>query len=541
MPRPKAVATLAGYSGSDMIEDTTLPDALPTPESNQENAEPKGKGRGRGKAALGATTKVKATQRRMSRGTAAGKKKAAPKKPNPKRGPLKEKSINRNPEDTEEVDDFDDEARNEGNGEQSAASADELVAVKQPVKKAPAGVKRKAQTKKKQTDSEKLQHIKGTANDGEFEYTPVTARQTKQIKKPPGRPPANQRVVVEVPVAEKVIPDTQDVFMEAEPQEVPLQSEDEEEVPQSVFRRTNKAQSRQRPPSIVRKRAGSASDTERGVGDPALRRKLGEMTKKFENLDIKYKALRDVGIKEAESNFEKLKQSSEAKSKGNVAFTISYVNDTNGEVAANELIGSLKKELATQKALAHESRTLEKQLQARDAEVAQAQALATELSNSLSDAQNENKVLQAKVASARTASTTIETANSKTPGSAIKGKGPARTIVVGSAEAAQAAQAAHLKEDLYRDLTGLLVLGVERGSEADLYDCIQTGRNGSKSLFPFTRVCCRKLTTLHPKPCISSWGYPRVRTKATRIQSSSIHHVWTMTVIGICSSCCPIT
>lgn len=60
--------------------------------------------------------------------------------------------------------------------------------------------------------------------------------------------------------------------------------------------------------------------------------------------------------------------------------------------------------------------------------------------------------------------------------------------MVGSAEAAQAAQAAQLKEDLYRDLTGLLVLGVERGGEADMYDCIQTGRNGSKSISPPFRL-----------------------------------------------------
>ena len=54
--------------------------------------------------------------------------------------------------------------------------------------------------------------------------------------------------------------------------------------------------------------------------------------------------------------------------------------------------------------------------------------------------------------------------------------------MVGSAEAAQAAQVALLKEDLYSDLTGLILRGVERGDEADVYDCIQTGRNGSKFL-----------------------------------------------------------
>ena len=52
--------------------------------------------------------------------------------------------------------------------------------------------------------------------------------------------------------------------------------------------------------------------------------------------------------------------------------------------------------------------------------------------------------------------------------------------MVGSAEAAHAAQVAQLKEDLYSDLTGLILRGVERGSESDVYDCIQTGRNGSE-------------------------------------------------------------
>ena len=52
--------------------------------------------------------------------------------------------------------------------------------------------------------------------------------------------------------------------------------------------------------------------------------------------------------------------------------------------------------------------------------------------------------------------------------------------MVGSAEAAHAAQVAQLKEDLYSDLTGLILRGVERKDESDVYDCIQTGRNGSK-------------------------------------------------------------
>lgn len=299
----------------DMEEVTMLPDALPTPESNQENTKPTGKGRGRGKAAANATTKAKPKQP----GTIAGKKKAAPKKPGVKRAPLKEQSNIQDPEDTEEVDEFDAEARKEIDSDQSAVSADELVAVKQPVKKARTAVKGKTQPKEKQTDSETLQQIKDAAKDEEFQYTPVTARQTQQPRKARGRPPANPaKAVPASQTFEKVVPDTQEVAMDAEPRQSSIHSEADGEIPQSVYRRTNNAQSNSRPPqpAVRQKQTGYLSDNERGGGDPALRRKLGEMTKKFESLELKYKKLTDVGIKEAEANFEKLKISAEAKSKG---------------------------------------------------------------------------------------------------------------------------------------------------------------------------------------------------------------------------------
>ncbi|KAL9001519.1 MAG: hypothetical protein Q9169_000094 [Polycauliona sp. 2 TL-2023] len=461
--KPNVVIPRSSPMEFDMEEVTTLPDALPTPESNQENAKPAGKGRGRGKTAAKATTNAKSKHT----GPVAAKRKAAPKKSGLKRAPLKEQSSNRNPEDTEEVDDLEGEPQKGEENDQSAASADELIAVKQPVKKARTAAKSKTQPKKMPTDNETLQLIKDTAKDGEFEYTPVTARQTKPLQKTRGRPPKNlSQAVPESEILQKVIPDTQEVAaMDVETAYSSMQSDAEQEIPQSVFRRTNNTQSNPRtlPPAARRKQTDYLSDNERGGGDPALRRKLGEMTKKFESLELKYKKLMDVGVKEADANCDKLRISAEAKSK-----------------AANELIAGLKKELVTQKALAQESRNLQKQLVSKDADVSKAQALATELSNSLSESLNENKVLQAKMASARTASSMIESANSKTPGSAIKGKVAARTIMVGSAEAAQVAQAAQLKEDLYRDLTGLLVLGVEKGEEADLYDCIQTGRNGSE-------------------------------------------------------------
>lgn len=135
-----------------------------------------------------------------------------------------------------------------------------------------------------------------------------------------------------------------------------------------------------------------------------------------------------------------------------------------------------------QKAISQDSLSLQKQIVSRDADLAKTRALADQLSNSLSEAQNENKALQAKLANSRSASAAVESLNARTPGSGMRGRTPAaKTIMVGSAEAAHAAQVAQLKEDLYSDLSGLILRGVDRGDDSDIYDCIQTGRNGSES------------------------------------------------------------
>jgi hypothetical protein len=118
-------------------------------------------------------------------------------------------------------------------------------------------------------------------------------------------------------------------------------------------------------------------------------------------------------------------------------------------------------------------------------EISNLQAKLAQLSTSLSEAQTENKTLSTKLAANRTAAASVESINAKAPGSAVKAAGTIR--LMGSAEAAQAAQAAQLKEDLYADLTGLIIRGVKREEEEDVFDCIQIGRNGSK--FPQTDIC----------------------------------------------------
>jgi hypothetical protein len=148
------------------------------------------------------------------------------------------------------------------------------------------------------------------------------------------------------------------------------------------------------------------------------------------------------------------------------------------------LIASLKADLAAQCSQLKESRDLKKLVDIQTADISKLQAKVAQLTTSLSDAHIENKTLSAKLAANRNLTASVESVKGKGPGSAVKANGGIRLI--GSVEVAQAAQTAQLKEDLYSDLTGLIIRDVKREAEDDLYDCIQTGRNGSKSFgLPF--------------------------------------------------------
>jgi len=104
----------------------------------------------------------------------------------------------------------------------------------------------------------------------------------------------------------------------------------------------------------------------------------------------------------------------------------------------------------------------------------------TKLSTESKTMTAENKTLSAKLAANRTVAASVESVNVRVPGSAVKPTGAIR--LMGTAETAQLAQAAQLKEDLYTDLTGLIIRSVKREAEEDIFDCIQTSRNSS--MFP---------------------------------------------------------
>lgn len=313
MPKTKPIASLSGLIDTDVKDDTLNmeADAFPTPDSNQENGGPaKKKKGGRGKATAKRFTKAKPASRRVS-GESVAPSKAVPKKTAAKKRPLKEQTNVQHAEDTEEVDEF--EAQ-----EQEDTNMDELVKPKQ-------AAKRKAPAKKagRPPKPSPVQQVNVMEKDGEFEYTPIAIRQikgTKQVSVSNAQKPNTykRQASVEPRQHEKVIPETQ-VPMDTEPSGFPDEDEDNEDaIPQSVYRRTNNARNNthQRQRLAARRRAGSASDTERGGGDPETRRKLGEMTKRFETMELKYRNLRENVSKEAEANLATHMAKSQSRAKG---------------------------------------------------------------------------------------------------------------------------------------------------------------------------------------------------------------------------------
>ncbi|KAF7559449.1 hypothetical protein G7046_g4689 [Stylonectria norvegica] len=192
------------------------------------------------------------------------------------------------------------------------------------------------------------------------------------------------------------------------------------------------------------------------MNDISLRRRLGELTAKYESLEMRHRDLREVGVKEAERNFERLRKQAEERT-----------------AAASKLVAELKEELAAQTELAKQSTKqgdqLRKELEASDSKVGDMEATIEDLNGSLTKARAEIKTLSTKLSASRSAE-----ANGRVPGSALKVNAAGNRTA--QAEAIHTGQA---KEDLYGDLTGLIMRGVKRDEKEDVFDCIQTGRNGT--------------------------------------------------------------
>jgi len=145
----------------------------------------------------------------------------------------------------------------------------------------------------------------------------------------------------------------------------------------------------------------------------------------------------------------------------------------------DNVIASLRKELAAQQSLASEAKGLRTQLASAQAENehlgSEIKRMGSEI-KSLKNVQTEVKTLQAKLAATRAQSE-----------SAVASKAPSSSANSKAANKIEDNQSWKMKEDLYCDLTGLMIHSVKRVEGEDVFDCIQTGKNGSKLILDMTR------------------------------------------------------
>ncbi|PNH72690.1 hypothetical protein VD0001_g4870 [Verticillium dahliae] len=222
--------------------------------------------------------------------------------------------------------------------------------------------------------------------------------------------------------------------------ESPLMDQSPEQPPLSPARYSFRALSlspRKQYPSSPSREASSAQ----------LRRCIGDLNNKCDSLETKYRDLRELAVKEAERNFDRLQKQSEERAR-----------------VASALISSLQADLEIQRGLAREGRIHKTRLD-------QSEERVVELSASLAEARKEIKNLSAKLSASRA----VDASTARVPGGGTKGNHSSAALVVGP----DLVQAAQMKDDLYADLTGLIVRNVRREPIEDVFDCLQTGRNGT--------------------------------------------------------------
>lgn len=144
-----------------------------------------------------------------------------------------------------------------------------------------------------------------------------TVDQSEPSARPPARRGRKPKAQVETPPKELEIPETQPVeyeVPETQPVETTELSVEEygqiEDLPSHNPPGISSVQ-RLQPHNLfsTSRRAIPASDSE--LHEPSMRRRVGDLTRKYENLEAKYRDLRELGVKEAERNYDRLKKQSE--------------------------------------------------------------------------------------------------------------------------------------------------------------------------------------------------------------------------------------
>ncbi|ODQ51557.1 hypothetical protein SAICODRAFT_8853 [Saitoella complicata NRRL Y-17804] len=181
-------------------------------------------------------------------------------------------------------------------------------------------------------------------------------------------------------------------------------------------------------PAKLKVRGGAKS-----TDSAALQRQLNEMTRRFAAMETKYnkvKEQRSSDARDAESNFAAYKKSADARFK-----------------EADNLIAMLQEEVAETSKVAEEAKKARKASKKEQEEIEALQERVEELEEELEKSQNQIGLLNAKIL----------------------------------ARSSSSAGHYELKEDIYADLSGVLIRSIAPSPDGSgsVFDIIQTGRNGT--------------------------------------------------------------
>lgn len=303
MPKRKATTQLSGLTGSE--NEDVMPSGADHAQKNDERPAKKPRGRPRSKSAemkAAAEAQAPAPQEAepaTRRGTRRGRPKGGRNS-----GQMAQEAENKE----EPARPDQDTAAQETDGGEASAPENAAQTAK-PTRATKGGATR---------GRKKASAAKQFETDGEFQFTPTGTRQQKTVEEPEKKAePAGQKRRKSVTLANEE-PET--VQAEQEVEETMIREEAPETASTSPAKRRQSVHASLSSPS---KRKSVAEDG-KGGSEPELRRRLGDLTRKYDTLESRYRNLKEIGVIEANANMEKLKKQCESMTTGKLKLAPGY-------------------------------------------------------------------------------------------------------------------------------------------------------------------------------------------------------------------------
>lgn len=137
--------------------------------------------------------------------------------------------------------------------------------------------------------------VRPSVTDGDFEYTPTRAQHQQEAEIPDTQ--MRDAPPTEAEVEESILPDPQTIG---------------KYVQSSITKNAKSRVAAMRNSQDLSLRKRKSSVTAEQGGDPELRRRIGDLTRKNDTLESKYRDLREIGVEEAKANMDKLRKQCES-------------------------------------------------------------------------------------------------------------------------------------------------------------------------------------------------------------------------------------